>query len=213
MNQTLAAVAMVTLLFLTGCTNVVDKATDDETWLLKIDERLGQKDYDYCLDEATKYVEKYPDSASGWCLLGWVYVKSDDPVNATESFDKALAIDSKWDNAYVGKGVSYRAQGDNKKARESYLEAIKITPNNAEAYSSLQVIEILEGNDVRAVEYGEKAWSLRKDLATIPANLAVAYHYLGDTEKRDLYFNHAKRLNYSSLDTLQEIFDGTLELR
>ena len=111
------------------------------------------------------------------------------------------------------KGATYRSLGDNENARKSYLEAIRILPENAEAYSSLLVIELLEGNDEKAVEYGEKAWGYRKDLAGIPANLSVAYHYLGEPDKRDYFYKEAEKLGYHRLETLVDIFEGRSGLR
>ena len=75
------------------------------------------------------------------------------------------------------------------------------------------VIEILEGNDRKAIEYGERAWRLSQDNPTIPANLAVAYHLLGDVNKRDEYYGHAKRLRYYNLTKLDQIFSGELQVR
>ena len=201
------------LLFSTGCENVLQKATDDNQWLMTIDEKMQQRDFDSVIKESEKYIQEYPESPAGWCTLGWAYVKTDDPDKAHECFDKSLAIDSLFDNAHVGKGVAYRSQGDNEKAKQSYLKAIEILPDNPEAYSSLLVIEMIEGNDSKAVEYGEKAWALRKDLASIPANLAIAYHYLGDNAKRDEYLKHAKRLKYPRIEVLQEIIDGKQSIR
>jgi Flp pilus assembly protein TadD len=135
-------------------------------------------------------------------------LKTDQVDKANECFDKSLSINPRWDNAHVGKGAAYRKSGDNDNARKSYLKAIDIVPNNAEAFSSLVVIELLEGNHKKAVEYGEKGWALRKDLPIIPANLAIAYHYLGDYSRRDQYYKQAKRLGYHNLQTLKDIMDG-----
>jgi Flp pilus assembly protein TadD len=75
------------------------------------------------------------------------------------------------------------------------------------------VIELLDGNDAQAVEYGEKAWALRKDSPSIAANLAIAYHYLGDSEKRDALYRHSAELGYADLATLQEIFTDEASIR
>ena len=211
MNHAMAA-AMVTLLVFTGCTNVLEK-TDDTNRILKIDKKLAERDFDYALRESQKYVDDYPESAAGWCVMGWAYAKSGDPSKAHECFDKSLKLEPSKDNALVGKGAAYRAQGENENAKQSYLKAIKLVPDNAEAYSSLLVIELLDGNYKQAVAYGEKAWRLRKDLASIPANLSIAYHYLGNNAKRDEFFKHSERLEYHGLETLQQIFDGEMSLR
>ena len=97
-------------------------------------------------------------------------------------------------------------------AREAYVEATRILPRNAEAYSSLSVIEIIEKDYSKAAEYGEKAWSIRQDLPGIPANLAVAYHYLKNDVKKRHFYNEAKRLNYHQLEAIDQIFEGTVDI-
>jgi len=201
-------IAAISLAAAVGCTS----RTNDLPWLTKIDQALNTGDFDYSLKEAAKYVEKYPDSCEGWSALGWATAKTDDLDRAQECFDKCLKINPQWDNAYVGKGVTYRKAGDLDNARKSYLEAVRIVPDNAEAYSSLLVIEVMEGDNKKAVEYGQKAWALRQDLASIPANLAVAYHFLGDIARRDQYYKHAERLGYHRLQTLKDIFDGKVSI-
>jgi Flp pilus assembly protein TadD len=206
-----AVIVLISLIGLAGCT-ALHKANETAR-LQKIDRSFTRGEIDYALTEARKFVQEYPRSHQGWNLLGWIYLKKDDLRNAEESFDKALSIDPKWDNAHVGKGAMYRKLGDNAKARESYLKAISLAPDNAEAYASLLVIELLERNNKTAVTYGEKAWALRKDSGQIAANLSVAYHYVGDYSKRDQYYREAMRLGYSDLEKLRNIFEGKTSLQ
>lgn len=206
----LTIIALISLLTLAGCSRL---ANNERARLLKINSSFTSGQIDYALTEATKFVQDYPRSDQGWSLLGWIYLKKDNLSKAGESFDKALSINPRWDNAHVGKGSMYRKLGDNAKARESYLKAIEIVPNNAEAYSSLLVLELLEGDNKMAVAYGEKAWALRKDHATIAANLSVAYHYLGDHAKRDQFYKEAERLKYDNLENLKQIFVGKRSLQ
>lgn len=195
-------------LALVGCGELQKLSKDDVPRLQRIDAKVHAEKFEEALKEATAYLQQYPDSARGWCLLGWVHAKSDRLDDANDCFEKSLKLDPRWDNAYVGKGVVHRKQGNLQKARESYLEATRIQPDNAEAFSSLMVIEILEKDYKKAAIYGEKGWALRKDLGTIPANLAIAYHYLKDDQKKQHYYNEAKRLNYPRLQSIDEIFEG-----
>ena len=209
MNHAMAA-AMVTLLVFTGCTNVLEK-TDDTNRIRKIDKKLAERDFNNALRESKKYVDDYPESAAGWCVLGWAYAKSGDPSKAHECFDKSLkrlilaGTTPSWE-----KELRIGPKGKTRMQKNPTLKAIKLVPDNAEAYSSLLVIELLDGNYKQAVAYGEKAWRLRKDLASIPGNLSIAYHYLGNNAKRDEFFKHSERLEYHGLETLQQIFDGEM---
>lgn len=178
-----------------------------------IDARFNAGDFEYAEREGQRFVDEHPDSFQGWLLMGWVYSKTDRLDQAQECFEKSIALNPKSDNAYVGIGVIHRKRGDPDAARTAYLKAIEMLPDNAEAYSSLMVIELQAGNDNKAVEYGEKAWGMRNDLAIIPANLAIAYHYQGDFAKRDQFYEHAKRLNYPNMQALDDIFSGITTIR
>ncbi len=170
-------------------------------------------EYEQMAERAAKYVESQPGSYQVWSHLGWAQTKLSRFDEAKESFAKALELNPKWDNAYVGLGVLCRRQGDLDGARANYMKAVELVPRNAEAFSSLVVIELLAKNDEKAVEYGEKAWAIKKDNATIAANLAMAYHYSGDAVKCDVFHEHAKRLGYRNLAQLQDIIDGKKSIR
>lgn len=181
--------------------------------ILDMSEMYDRGQYEQLIATTGRYLDTHPESAVAWSRMGWGHLKLEHPGEAEICFKKALSLDSNWDNAYVGLGALYRKQGEMDKARESYEEAIRLVPDNAEAFASLLVIELMEGNDARAVEYGERAWELRKTNPTIPANLSVAYHYVEDFERRDIFYGHAKRLGYHYLQGLEDIFEGKSSLR
>ncbi len=187
--------------------------TAAEQEIVVLDSLYNKGDYEQVVDDGTKYVETHPQAFKAWSLMGWAYMELEEPNSARVCFQKSIEINPKWDNAYVGMGALCNEEDDLTGARSYFQQAIDLVPNNAEAYSSLVSIELQEKNDAKAVEYGEKAWSIRKDNPTIAANLAIAYHYYGDTKKRDIFFNHAKRLGYDDISTLQDIFDGKISLR
>jgi tetratricopeptide (TPR) repeat protein len=183
-------------------------ALENLTTVRDLDQALNNAQYDHVIKHAQIYLDEYPESDQVWILLGWAYAKTDNVDKSKECFDKALAINKSNDNAYVGLGVVYRKLGDNDKARESYAEALRLLPKNPEALSSLLVIELLEGQHDQAVDYGERAWKMRKNLASIPANLAIAYHYTKNTAKRDYYYQKARELDYHDMSALDDIIAG-----
>lgn len=173
--------------------------------LKAINEKFMEERFDEAIVEYQEYLRTYPNSAQGWSLLGWAYTRSDSLIPAVECFDRALAIDPGFDNAYVGKGVVYRASGDLEKARASYVAAIEIEPENKEAFSSLAMIEIMEENYQQAVEYGEKAWNMDREDPAVTANLALAYHYNGQIAQRDSCIDRAEKLGYRKVAELKEL--------
>lgn len=199
---------VMSALLLAGCKKPLVAASDDQKRLEQIDARFQGGDIAGAEEDLKKYTADYPKSGAALNLMGWVHLKKDEYENAGKYFDQALEVDPNWENAYVGKGAMYRELGDNERARKSYLQAIRMKPDNGEAYSSLLVIELLEGNYEKAVEYGEKGWGYRKDSGTIAANLSVAYHYTGDMAKRRQFYDEAKKLGYPNLAVIEEIFRG-----
>lgn len=186
---------------------------DEAERLAELDRGILRGDYEHVIQEAGKYVREHPDSYRGWNTLGWAYVKSGQVEKADECFDTSIRINDQWDNAYVGKGVVCRKTDRPDEARQWYLKAIEREPDNPQALSSLLTIELLDGNDRKAIEYGEKAWALEKDHPSVAANLSVAYHYAGDLARRDAFYEHARRLSYHDLQALRDIFDGTRSIR
>jgi Flp pilus assembly protein TadD len=71
----------------------------------------------------------------------------------------------------------------------------------------------MEGNLKQAVAYGEKAWDLRKDNPSIAANLAIAYHCVGNSEKRDSFYEVARKLGYHNLAAIRDLIDGEASIR
>lgn len=192
---------------------VAPRADAGEGDLLALGALFNRGEYQQVIAGASRYVESHPQSYQGWSQLGWAHLRLEQTGEAKACFRKALELEPSWDNAYVGLGVLHRMEGNLAEARANYHKAVSLVPDNAEAFSSLLVLELMDGNDARAVEYGEKAWALRKDSPSIAANLAIAYHYVGDPEKRDAFYRHAEELGYADLAALQEIFNGTVSIR
>lgn len=203
-----ALLFIVTACSFTGCGR-----KDDIIELQAIDAKFDNGRFTETVKECRHYLHRYPNSYQGWTLMGWAYCQIDSLESALQCFDKALVINPKADNAYVGKGSVSRALGDLVEARKNYVTAIAIEPDNAEAYSSLVVIEIAEGNYSQAVEYGEKAWNMDTTNPIVASNLSLAYHYKGDYKQRNRLFEQARQLGYYNLDMLEEVFLENAEQR
>ena len=207
------AVCILIAVIFSTASGLATSSGSPESELLGLAELFNRGDYDRVVQETSEYVDRHPRSYQGWSQLGWAHLKLGHMEDARECFRKTVRLEPEWDNAYVGLGVICRNEGDLAGARANYGKAVAVAPENAEAFSSLLVIELMEGNDAKAAEYGEKAWAIRKDNPAIAANLAVTYHLLGDTQKRDLFFIHARELGYHNLSGIQDIFDGKASIR
>ncbi len=184
----------------------------DSAWIQRIDALYNRGAYQSALEESDKYLAKFPKDVELISLKGWILSKLGETEKAEAAFDEALKLDSKWDNAYVGKGSLARKEGKPGKAKKFYEQALAINPDDAHCLSSMASLEVTLGDYKKAVELGEKAWELDTSDPTIAANLAIAYHYAGDHKKRDELFERAKELKYSSLGVLLDIFAGRKDI-
>lgn len=160
-----------------------------------------------------QYVAQYPEDDLAYTILGNAYVDLDEIDKAKEAYQTALRHDPTQFRAVTGLGILHRQEGEYDEAMKAYQRAIELEPEYAQAYSSMAVIAILMHDDQQAVDYGVKAYQLDKSDAVISANLALAYHYVGNTDKRDEYAKIARELGYGSMDRLEKIFSGQLSLR
>ena len=68
---------------------------------------------------------------------GLNFQKSENYIEASKEYKKAVKADSSYAEAWNNLGYSYRKQGNYKKAIKAYKKAIKLDPNLAEAHEYL----------------------------------------------------------------------------
>src|SRR5690606_10008955 len=94
------------------------------------------------------------------------------------------------------------------KAKESYLQAMQIDPDDPELRLSLGVLYILQGNEDAAIEELEYAIELDAQIATAHANLALAYAMAGRFEEADEQLQLAIVQGYRNADIIRERIDN-----
>jgi len=208
------ALALAALLCTSACSELeqVLRPRDNAKQVLEINTLYEQGKNQEARGKIDSYLAKYPKSSQGHRLKGWIEFSLDNNPGARSAFQRALALNPKEDNAHVGLGAIARREGKVDLAREHYQKSIQIEPKNPEALASLVVIELQAKNYAKAVQLGERARTLDQDNAVVLANLSVAYHYVGDTKKRDEVFELAKQKGYRNAKELERIYSGETEL-
>jgi len=194
------------LLFL-SCTNF-NKMYD----IVEIDENYKNGNIELAKVQIDDYLKTHSNNEYAWTLKGHIYSDLYEYTIAKESYQHALAVNSNTVEALTGLGIISRLQQNYDEAEQYYLKAIKIDPKYAYAYSSLVTVMLQNKEFKKAVEYGQKGFDLEKNDPVIAANLAVAYHYFGDTTKKLKYFKIADDLGYSNIQSIQDIYDGKIVL-
>jgi len=115
--------------------------------------------------------------------------------------------------AITGQGRLYRLREQYDKAMATYQQALAIDPSYAQTYSRMTVVALKLGLLDEAIALGEQGYALDKNDPVIAANLAIAYHYAGNTQKRDELTQAAQQLGYKGMDRLKQIYAGELGVR
>lgn len=199
-------ILLVAFCTLISCNSETSKRSD----ILKIDREFKSGEIEKAYTNIENYLVKNTDNEYAWTLAGHIYAELEKDAIAFEAYNKALALNKNTVEAITGLGILERKKGNYDQASDHYYKAIEIDPSYAEAYSSLVVINLKRRKFKEAVEVGEKGYQLEKKDGVIAANLAVAYHYAGDSLNREKFYSIAKINGYRSLDGLRQIFNGEL---
>lgn len=79
------------------------------------------------VDYFMNFVNKHSFSSPAWCCLGIAYYETNMYEKAVESFDYALALDDKNEEAMLYQMKSYYKLNEHKKANEVFLTLLQIT--------------------------------------------------------------------------------------
>ena len=93
------------------------------------------------LIEAKKQIDKdlnkYPNSAILFNILGAVYAESNEPKEALKNYKKAIDADSNYAQAYNNLGITFHRLENIDEAIDNYEKAINLKKDFAEAFNNL----------------------------------------------------------------------------
>ena len=190
---------------LLSCGNI-----DKKVAIIELVEVYDKGNFEIAKEKIQTFLITHADNEYAWTLLGHVNKDLDNDSIAIVNYQKALELNSNLVEALTGLGIMSRIEGDYQKASEYYYKAIEIDPNYAQAYASLVVINLKNKKFDKAVEVGLKAYKLDKNDPVIVSNLAVAFHYIGDTINREKYLKIAKENGYKRIEILKKLFDNEM---
>ncbi len=85
-----------------------------------------------------------PNRVEALVLLGSAQRYLEDVAGAEATIARALQLDASYPDAWLEKGMLRRLAGDEKAAREAWLQAITVAPSSAAADTARRNIEILD---------------------------------------------------------------------
>ena len=130
-----------------------------------------------CFDSLTHSADPYTRAEGFWGLAQY--------EQANESFRLASAQPGSRANIRVRWGMLLHERFNNQEADDLYAEALKLDPNNAEAYLGMAVVSA-DGFDSKSHEYAARAIALDPKLVAaheFMANLALEDQKIGDAKR------------------------------
>ncbi len=125
--------------------------------------------FDQNIKMLKELVIKEPQNRNAWVQLGNAYFDTNRFLEAIESYDKALELDSNDPNVLTDQGVMYRQLGWFDKALENFNKANSVAPNHAQSLYNAYIVYRHDLNDFA----GAKKTALRY-LAIFPNGPASA---------------------------------------
>ncbi|KAJ5109695.1 hypothetical protein N7532_002340 [Penicillium argentinense] len=102
---------------------------------------FSAKDYPTAIEKFTQALEIEPENHILYSNRSAVYNAQSEYQKALEDAEKAIGIKGDWSKGHLRKGAAYRGLGDLLAAYDSYEEALKLEPGNAQAKSGLDAVQ------------------------------------------------------------------------
>lgn len=148
-------------------------------------------------------VKIHPTYKNAYLLLGncYNYLQQYDP--AIEYYQKALALDPNYQDAFNNLAITYQQAGryhgeqrkDLLKALTYLRQAYQIKPDDYETVRLLGVAYGISGRTQEAIEFFTKGTQLQPDNAGAWYDLGSAYHNAGNPEKGKEYIDKAQSMD------------------
>jgi putative PEP-CTERM system TPR-repeat lipoprotein len=141
--------------------------------VLKVNTYAAMKDIAKAIEEARQVINKYPNSARGYLLLGSVYENQKDYNSAIRETKNGLHADGNDANAFLYLGKLWEINKDYDKAMAAYADALHKKPDFVPALYAEGTILDLKGKKKEAVD--KYRLCLERSNTYVPALNNLAY--------------------------------------
>ncbi|HLJ96292.1 MAG TPA: tetratricopeptide repeat protein, partial [Gemmataceae bacterium] len=166
-----------------------------QTALVRADKLINQGRYSDAVRLLQQTVQDYPNSASGWMMLGRAWIGGKDPGAAERSLRKAIEMDPAVADAQFYLGVALFLQKQHAAAATCFRQAVELKPDFAQAHLDLGHCLREQGDDTGAMAAFRTAIQQKPDYAAAHFNLAALLLKRGQREEALVHLRHAVRLN------------------
>jgi len=143
-------------------------------------------------------LQLYPNSELAHNNKGDILSNLNRPEEALKHFNRALELDSVYDQTYYNRGVVRARLGFKIEALQDFTTAIRLRPNYPEAYSNRGATKFELGNRAEALPDFDKAIELKPNYTIAYSNRGSAKAMLGDPQGAIQDFKSALGLDQSN---------------
>lgn len=101
-----------------------------------------------------------PDSAQILFMRGTLDLQIRESGRAIALLEKATRLEPGMMDAFNNLGAAWRQEHQNDKAREAYLKALELKPDEADVLANLCALAVNEGNPESGIEYGNRCLAI-----------------------------------------------------
>ncbi len=168
------------------------------------------------LNEAITHLQKaitiHPTYRNAYLLLGNSYYYSKRYKEAIEYYDRCLQISPGYGEVMKNFPIVLREGGkhmgqvtkDFDQAQAWLTRAYNMNPQDFETCRLLGITFGIKKKHLQAIEYFQKALTIKPNSAVVLASMGTAYLNLGDRELAINYFNQAQAIDPNALNHLQK---------
>jgi len=187
-------------------------ADPDEADMIRAARAFAERRYPDAARILEPLTTRRPDLSRAWTTYGFTLLRLERVDDAERTFRRAEALDPTFADVWLGLGRVHAERGELEEAMVEYERALQINPDDAQVLSSMVSISCIRGEYDESVQLGERARQHAPRDPTVAANLSVAYHYVGNAQRRDESYRQALELGYDAGPRLLEIFSGETQV-
>jgi len=171
-----------------------------------------QQKYEEVLRLAREAVEKDPDYAFGWKVVGTIEFMMKDYTNALPHYKKALRLNPQDAEVHCNLGAVLQDLGRLEESEASCRQAIRLKPDLAEAHNNLSDTLRDLGRLEESEASSREAIRLKPDYAKAHNNLGNALIELGRLKESEASYRQAIRLKPDLAEAHNNLGNALIEL-
>lgn len=158
-------------------------------------------------DDMSAYISKEPAQYVGYYSRGWIKIKMKDYDGAIEDYTMSITLNPNYAGSYMWRGLAYKEKGEPEKAKNDFLESIRLDSVPELASCSYYAYYYLGEKDKAIGVIDAMLKNGREDCCY---DVACVYSMMGDADKAIYYLDKALEKNLSLLCQLEYVqcFDG-----